>query len=138
MEATETVMVELTNDLPAKSKEYQKEIKALKEKHSGLVLTDLADKKTYELIKSARIEFKTMRVGVQKYCKDLRDQATKYSKAVSAKEAEIVGEISEGENRLAGEEQKYLDEQQRIIDEEKKKAQERAAARIKLIISLGM
>ena len=118
MNAETSEEVKLVNDLPVKEKEYKLEIAALKEKHAGLSLTDVGDKKTYELIKKARIDFKTMRVGVEKYCKALRDQATAFSKSVIAKEKEIIALIEADENRLALEEKKYTDEQERIVRED--------------------
>lgn len=70
------------------------------EKTKNLTATDLKDKAQLELVRSNRIEFKKTRVAIEKYGKSLRDKATAYNRAVSAKEKELIGIIEPEEKRL--------------------------------------
>lgn len=71
------------------------------EKTKGLTVADLKDKAQLETVRKARIELKKTRVAIEKYGKDLRDDANKFSKAVIAKEKELIGIIEPEEDRLA-------------------------------------
>lgn len=71
------------------------------EKTKGLTVADLKDKAQLETVRKARIELKKTRVSIEKYGKDLRDDANKYSKMVIAKEKELIAIISPEEDRLA-------------------------------------
>lgn len=134
---TKEEVIEFKNDLPTKVPEYIKEIEALKEKYSGLSLTDVNDKKQLALIKSARIEFKNARIGVEKYCKSVRDGANAFSKAVIAKEKEIVALIEPEETRLEQEEAKYEAEQQRLAEIKRKAEEEKFNSRVLTLSKMG-
>lgn len=137
METNTSTVVEFKNDLPEKVPEYIKQIEALKEKYKGLVLTDVNDKEQLKLIKAGRIEFKNARVGVEKYCKGVRDGANAFSKTVIQKEKEIVALIQPEEERLEAEEAKYEAEQQRMAEIKRKAEEELFNGRIKELYNLG-
>lgn len=72
----------------------------LVEKTKGLNVADLKDKAALETVRQSRIELKKTRVAIEKYGKSLRDDANKFSKAVIAKEKELIGIIEPEEDRL--------------------------------------
>lgn len=75
-------------------------LQAMVEKTKDLKATDLKDKTQLETVRKARIDLKKTRVAIEKYGKDLRDDANKFSKAVIAKEKELIGIIEPEEDRL--------------------------------------
>lgn len=76
------------------------ELQAIVEKTKGLTAIDLKDKLQLEVVRGSRIELKKKRVEIEKYAKSLRDNATAWSKKVSAKEKELIGIIEPEEERL--------------------------------------
>lgn len=66
----------------------------------GITAEDLEDKKQLEVVRRARIDLKNARVSIEKKGKELREDATKFAKAVIAKENELIGIIEPEEDRL--------------------------------------
>lgn len=67
-------------------------------------------------VRRTRLDLRAARVQIEKYGKDMRDDANRFAKAVIAKERELIGIIEPEEERLAA------------IEEAARKAEERAAA----------
>jgi hypothetical protein len=80
----------------------------------GLKIASPDDKTGIETVKKARIAIKNERVRIEKKGKELRDQATKFNKAVLAKEKEYLAIIVPTEDELQAEEKRISDEQERI------------------------
>lgn len=94
------------------------QLTSMVEKTKDLKATDLKDKTQLETVRKARIELKKTRVAIEKYGKDLRDDANKFSKAVIAKEKELIGIIEPEEERLKAieeEAEKLAIKEERIV-----------------------
>ena len=92
-------------------------------KTQSITATDLKDKAQLEVVKQNRIELKKARVQIEKTGKAMRDDANAYSKAVIAKEKELIGIISPEEDRLKAIESEA--EELAIREERMKKLPER-------------
>lgn len=77
------------------------ELTKLVEAAKVLILPDPSDKAQLRKIKDARLNIRDARVAITKTGKALREDALKFSKAVIAKEKELVAIIEPEENRLA-------------------------------------
>lgn len=137
-----TETLDLKTDLPVKAAEYEAAIKEVVTRLSTIKVTDPTDKKQYELASTGRKELKAIRVGVSKYCKNDRDRVKVtidgWMSANKDKEAALLAMITPEEERLEGEEQKYLDELERVRLAAERKENERIQARIAELISIGM
>lgn len=76
------------------------EITKLVEGAKGLAISGIDDKAGYLAVHDARIALKNARITIEKKCKEARAEAQAYSKAVIAKEHELVGLISPTEDEL--------------------------------------
>ncbi len=65
-----------------------------------ITITDFEDKKQLEIVHEKRMLLKNTRVRIEKKGKELRDDAVKFSKAVIAKEKELIGIIEPDEERF--------------------------------------
>lgn len=89
--------------------------------------TDLEDKTQLEIVRVNRIELKKARVQIEKIGKELRDEANKFSKAVIAKEKELIAIIEPEEDRL-----KEIEEQAKEIAIKKERMEKIPARRERL------
>ena len=76
------------------------ELTKVAEESRKIVVTDFDDPKQIEAVHAKRIELKKTRVSIEKRGKELREDAIKFSKAVIAKEKELVAIIEPEEIRL--------------------------------------
>ena len=70
------------------------------ERYKSLTINGVDDKTGYALVDTARKDLKQSRVDITKKGKELRDDANKFSRAVIAKEKELVGIIEPLEKEL--------------------------------------
>ncbi len=112
-------------------------IAQLKQNYMALVITDLADQKTFNLVHNARMDVKNKRVAVTKKGKELREDAVKFQKAVIAEEKRIVDLLVPIEVHLATEEGKVEAEKDRIKAEAEAKEAAHIQARIDRICAFG-
>lgn len=94
------------------------ELEALRMGAKEIVVTDLQDKKQLSAVSTMRKELKEVRVSLSKTGKELRKEATQFSKAVIAKEKELIAIIEPEEIRL----QAIEDEAKELVLMEKRKA----------------
>jgi hypothetical protein len=92
---------------------------------------DITDKAQLEVVHNARIELKKTRVQIEKKGKELRDDANKFSKAVIAKEKELIAIIEPEEDRL-----KTIEEEAEALVVRKER-EERLPARILRLRDIG-
>src|SRR6202008_4390419 len=131
METTlEKKEVSFVNDLPEKKLEYQKIIDEKKAQYSALIISGIEDKEGYKAVDTARKDVKAIRVGVEKYCKNLRDEATKFSKSVIAEENKIVSSIEEIESSLQAKTDAIDAEKEKIRLEKENAEKARIQARV--------
>lgn len=76
------------------------ELTKVAEESRAIVVTDFDDPKQIEAVHAKRIELKKTRVSIEKRGKELREDAIKFSKAVIAKEKELIAIIEPEEMRL--------------------------------------
>ena len=76
------------------------ELNTLVKSSSQIVSVDFADKWQMEVVRTERIKLKNARVHIEKLGKEMRDDANKFSKAVIAKEKELIALIEPEEDRL--------------------------------------
>lgn len=76
------------------------ELTKVAEESRAIVITDFDDPKQIEAVHAKRIELKKTRVSIEKRGKELREDAVKFSKAVIAKEKELIAIIEPEEIRL--------------------------------------
>ena len=76
------------------------ELTKVAEESRKIVITNFDDPKQIEAVHAKRIELKKTRVSIEKRGKELREDAIKFSKAVIAKEKELVAIIEPEEIRL--------------------------------------
>lgn len=76
------------------------ELTKVAEESRAVVVTDFDDPKQIEAVHAKRIELKKTRVSIEKRGKELREDAIKFSKAVIAKEKELIAIIEPEEMRL--------------------------------------
>ncbi len=76
------------------------ELTKVAEESRAIVVTDFDDPKQIEAVHAKRIELKKTRVSIEKRGKELREDAVKFSKAVIAKEKELIAIIEPEEIRL--------------------------------------
>lgn len=98
-----------------------KVISGLKEKFGNMKLAHLEDKESYLEIKAAKKEVAKWRIAAQKLCKSGREDAIKIQKLWVEKEKEVVGKISEVEEPLQQEIDKFDAEIARKEAEEKER-----------------
>lgn len=76
------------------------ELQNLVELTKDISATDLEDKKQIEVVKKNRIALRDARITISKKGKELREEANAFSKAVIAKEKELISIITPEEDRL--------------------------------------
>lgn len=103
----------------------------------GLKIASPEDRIGIEAVKKARIAIKNERVRIEKKGKELRDQATKFNKAVLAKEKEYLAIIVPTEDELMAEEKRIADEQARIDREIVEAKQKRTYERLNALSAVG-
>ena len=103
----------------------------------GLKIASPEDRTGIEAVKKARIAIKNERVRIEKKGKELRDQATKFNKAVLAKEKEYLAIIVPTEDELQAEEKRIADEQARIDREIVEKKQRITYERLNALSAVG-
>lgn len=75
-------------------------LRELASEKSKIIITDIEDKQQIKIAHDARIELRDIRVVINKKGKELRDDANQFSKAVIAKEKELLAIIAPEEDRL--------------------------------------
>ncbi len=103
----------------------------------GLKIASPEDRTGIEAVKKARIAIKNERVRIEKKGKELRDQATKFNKAVLAKEKEYLAIIVPTEDELQAEEKRIADEQARIDREIVERKQRITYERLNALSAVG-
>jgi len=103
----------------------------------GLKIASPEDRTGIEAVKKARIAIKNERVRIEKKGKELRDQATKFNKAVLAKEKEYLAIIVPTEDELQAEEKRIADEQARIDREIVERKQRITYERLNSLSAVG-
>jgi hypothetical protein len=98
---------------------------ALAAKYRDLKVNGVDDKEGLKSVESARKELKNQRVKIEKASKGMRDSATKFQKAVIAREKDFVAIIEPEENRLEGIEDAIWQEKERLREEAEKKESDR-------------
>ena len=113
-----------------------KVIARLKEDFGGLTIAGVEDKAGYQTVKDARTNCRSIRKVAEKICKDGRTDAIAIQKAWVAKEKEVVGQIKEVEDYLAGQQKSVDDEIARIKLMKQREAE--LPARKEKLVSLGI
>lgn len=103
----------------------------------GLKIVSPEDRSGIEAVKKARIAIKNERVRIEKKGKEFRDQATKFNKAVLAKEKEYLAIIVPTEDELMTEEKRIADEQARIDREIVEARQKKTYERLNALSAVG-
>jgi len=112
-------------------------IATLKEKYGGMQLRSLDDKENYIDIKEARKEVRKVGIITEKLCKKGREDAIAIQKKWLSKEKEILSKISEVENPLNVEIEKFENEVERKELAEKKRQEEIYIHRQTTLAKLG-
>lgn len=99
------------------------ELSLLVAESSSVCVTDFTDKPLLAFVKEKRILLKKARVSIEKRGKELREEANAFSKAVIAKQNELIAIIEPEEIRLSQIEDSA--EQYAIMEERKRKLPER-------------
>jgi len=92
---------------------FEARISELKEKYSGLTITDIEDKENYELVRVAISELRSIRTGTEKDKKEIKAPFLAACSTIEEKAKWIIAEVKKIEDPL----QKRKDE----IDEEREK-----------------
>ncbi len=92
--------------------EKEEELRELAARSADIVA--ITNKAGYQQVVAARIALKTRRVEIAKHGKQVRDEATKFSKAVIAQEDRLIALIEPEEQRLARLQDAHDSEQLRI------------------------
>lgn len=137
MAEQEIAVVEEINQALVKENVTDTVIARLRTDYMGLTIAGRDDKEGYNIVKTARIECRDLRVLAVRIAKKGREKANAVSKAWIAKEKEVVAQIEEVEN--------YLSSQEEAIDalveaekaEEKRKKDEWAQTRIDKLAQYG-
>ncbi len=96
--STSLTVVERAKQALAATKS-EADLKALAEK--SVTITVITNADGYQQVHSARMSLKNMRVEVRNFCKEVREEATKFGKAVIAEEDRLIALIEPEEKRLA-------------------------------------
>jgi len=96
-------------------------------------VTEIKDEADYQLVKSSRINLKTVRVSIQKAGKAARDDANKFSKAVISEEKRLLSYIQPEEQRLHALQAEKDEEAEREAERVRKIEGDRVAAIISKI-----
>lgn len=86
------------------------ELQGVAEKYKGLVITGIEDRAGYQIVDEARKDLKKRRVEIQKFAKEIRDEAIQFQKKVIEKEREVIAIIEPLEIEL-GNKQKTIDDE---------------------------
>lgn len=122
---------------PVKMNVSDQEIAKLVEQFSGLTIAGVDDKAGYKAVYEARQVVKKTRVGLQKYGKDLREDAQAWAKKVIAEEKRLVAPLETLEGQLQSEEDRIDAEKARIKAEAEAKEKARVQARIDRLAAYG-
>jgi hypothetical protein len=134
----ETVLQEKTIDMSiVKLNVTDTEIAKLKEQYLPLVINGIDDKEGLKRVYAARQEVKRLRVSLEKYADDLKEDALRWQKKVVAEKNRVVSEFKMIEAHLQSEEDKIAEEKERIRLEEERKEQERIQKRIDRLAEYG-
>jgi len=112
------------------------ELITLSAKYKWLIIQWFDDKEWFKAVSEARKDLKATRVQLEKAWKELRAEATAFSKAVIEKQRELVWIIEPLEIELKKQEDEVLQEKERIKQEELKKAEELLQKRIDAMMRL--
>ena len=105
-------------------------IAELKEKYLPLKINGLEDKAGLDAVYKARMDVKKTRVALQKYAKELREDAQAWSKKVISEEKRVVSELEYIEIHLQCEEDKIQDLKDQIKAEEEARENARIQERM--------
>lgn len=112
-------------------------ISALKEKYGSLRLKSIDDKESYLEVKEGRKEVRKVGIITEKICKKGREDAVAIQKKWLAKEKEILEKISDVEDPLNAEIEKFENEVSRKEQEEQKRKEEFYINRQSTLLKLG-
>lgn len=122
---------------PVKMNVSDQEIAKLVEQYGGMTIAGVDDKAGYKAVYEARQVVKKTRVGLQKYGKDLREDAQAWAKKVIAEEKRLVAPLENLEASLQAEEDRIDAEKERIKAEAEAKEKARVQARIDRLAQYG-
>jgi hypothetical protein len=112
-------------------------IASLKDKYGALRLNDIEDKESYLEIKEARKEVRKVGILVEKLCKKGREDAVAIQRKWLAKEKEVLAKVSEVEDPLNSEIEKFENEVERKELLEAKKREETYIGRQSTLLKYG-
>lgn len=112
-------------------------IQALAEKSAGLKIEGIEDRAGYAAVHAARMEFKGLRVKVEKRRKELKADALEWGRRVDTEAARLTGLMEPHENRLLAEEKRIDDEKARIAAAEEARKQAVIQARRNALFQIG-
>lgn len=113
------------------------EIAKLKEQYLPLVINGIDDKEGLKKVYAARQEVKRLRVSLEKYADELKEDALRWQKKVIAEKNRVINEFKIIEAHLQGEEDKIAEEKERIRIEAEKVEQARIQKRIDRLAEYG-
>lgn len=113
------------------------QIAELRREYMPLVITDVNNREQVAAVHEARMVCVKLRRGVEKFAKEMRDEANKYAKSVITGERAITGPIAEIEAHLDNEAGKVQREKDRIASEAEEKQRLKLKGRCDLIVATG-
>ena len=105
--------------------------------YSGLVVKGISDKTGRKAVSEARKNLKTIRAGITNTGKDLRDNFNKVSKAIIAREKELIAITQPEEDRLEQIEKDISEEEEELARIKAFEEQELIIARTKVLEGYG-
>lgn len=105
--------------------------------YSGLVVKGISDKPGRKAVSDARKNLKTIRAGITNTGKDLRDNFNKVSKAIIAREKELIAITQPEEDRLEQIEKDISEEEEELARIKAFEEQELIIARTKVLEGYG-
>lgn len=112
-------------------------IAEFKSKYLPLKVNGIEDKEGLKAVYEARQEVKRVRVALQKYAKEKKEDALEWQRKVNTEEKRILGELKPIEDHLQAEEDKIEAEKQRIKQEAIDAENARVQLRVDALMELG-
>lgn len=126
------------NDIAPQGKKADEYIAEYINQVKDYTIADVQDKKGYELVRRARLDAGKIRVAIEKKGKELRADATAYSKAVIAEEKRLVSLISPVEDQLYAQEEAYANALKAIEEEKQRQRMIVMQSRVAQLTELGL
>lgn len=115
----------------------KEELLSLVKQSKHYTITGIDDKQGLSQVHEHRILLRDKRIEIEKGAKALRDNATRFSRTVSAREKEFISIISPEEERLKSKELWVEGEKEKIKVEEERKRAEALQAKIDALHAVG-